>query len=169
MNSADSSKLYVGLDIGRTIRGAVVKQDSTIQERRQVVSEVRDPRAFVQQLVDMIDQLANDHAGPDCISSVGIGWPGLVNQRLHRLEVTPNMLDLSSVDLYEELTREIQLPIVFENDANAGAYGEWRAGAARELKDVLYVGLGTGIGAGLILGGHLQRGSQGFGGEFGHF
>jgi glucokinase len=169
MNSADSNKLYIGLDIGRMIRGAVVQQDSTILSRRQVVSEVRDPRAFIQQLVDMIDDLADEFGGPGRISSIGIGWPGLVNQRLRRLEVTPNMLDLSSVDLYQELTREIQLPIVFENDANAGAYGEWRAGAAVGLNDVLYVALGTGIGSGLILGGQLQRGSLGFGGEFGHF
>jgi glucokinase len=117
----------------------------------------------------MLDELAAEFGGPDRISSVGIGWPGLVNQRLRRLEVTPNMLDLSSVDLYQELTREIPRPIVFENDANAGAYGEWRAGAARGLNDVLYVALGTGIGSGLILGGQLQRGSQCFGGEFGHF
>src|SRR5262249_57591497 len=85
------------------------------------------------------------------------------------LEVTPNMLDLSSVDVDGEVAGEIHLPIIFENDANAGAYGEWCAGAARGLKDVLYVALGTGIGCGLILGGQLQRGSIGFGGEFGHF
>jgi len=151
------------------IRGAVVQEDSSILDRRQVVSEVRDPQTFVRQLVDMVDSLASGFGGRDRVSSVGIGWPGLVNQRLHRLEVTPNMLDLSSVDLYQELAREIPLPIVFENDANAGAYGEWRAGAAIGLKDVLYVALGTGIGCGLILGGQLQRGSLGFGGEFGHF
>jgi glucokinase len=169
MNSGDDGGLYIGLDIGRTIRGAVVRGDSTILERRQVVTEVRDPRAFVKQLVDMLEDLAGGGVGQGKVSSVGIGWPGLVNQRLRRLEVTPNMLDLSSVDLYAELTREIGLPIVFENDANAGAYGEWRSGAARGLNDVLYVALGTGIGCGLILGGQLQRGSLGFGGEIGHF
>lgn len=169
MSSADRPRLYVGFDIGRMIRGAVVRDDASIADRRQVVSEVRDPRVFIGQLVDMFHSLAGEFGGLDRISAVGIGWPGLVNQRLHRLEVTPNMLDLSSVDLYNELTKQIRLPIVFENDANAGAYGEWQAGAARGLDNVLYVGLGTGIGSGLILGGQLQRGSLGFGGEFGHF
>src|SRR5499427_1532022 len=164
-----ADRLFIGLDIGRTIRGAVVREDATILERRQVVSEVRDPLEFIKQLVDMVDELAGGSAGRHSVSSVGIGWPGLVNQRMNRLEVTPNILDLSSVDLYQELARQTGLPILFENDANAGAYGEWCAGAARGLRDVLYVALGTGIGCGLILGGQLQRGSIGFGGEFGHF
>src|SRR5262252_10946508 len=156
MNSPNDASLYIGLDIGRMIRGAVVRDDSVILNGQHVVAEVRDPQAFIKQLVDMFALLAAEQGGPGRISSVGIGWPGLVNSRLRRLEVTPNMLDVSSVD-------------VFENDANAGAYGEWRAGAAKGFNDVLYVALGTGIGCGLILGGQLQRGSLGFGGEFGHF
>jgi len=162
-------RLFIGLDIGRTIRGALLSEDSTIVERRQVVAEVRDPLEFIKQLVDMIDDLSGIAASRRSVSSVGIGWPGLVNQRMNRLEVTPNILDLSSVDLYQELARQTGLPILFENDANAGAYGELSAGAARGIKDVLYVALGTGIGAGLILEGRLQRGALGFGGEFGHF
>ena len=162
--------MFIGLDIGRTIRGAVVREDGTILEGRQVVSEVRDQLEFIKQLVDMIGELAGGAgAGRHSVSSVGIGWPGLVNQRMNRLEVTPNILDLSSIDLYRELAKRTGLPILFENDANAGAYGEWCAGAARGLKDVLFVALGTGIGAGLILEGRLQRGTLGFGGEFGHF
>jgi glucokinase len=169
MKQARDPSLYIGLDIGRMIRGAVVRDDSVILNRQQVVAEVKDPQAFIQQLVDMFGVLAAEAGGPAGISSVGIGWPGLVNRHLHRLEVTPNMLDLSSVDLYRELSVRIPVPIAFENDANAGAYGEWQAGAAKGLDDVLYVSLGTGIGCGLILGGQLQRGSLGFGGEFGHF
>src|SRR5215470_9368791 len=162
-------RLFIGLDIGRTIRGALLSQDSTIVERRRVVAEVRDPLEFIKQLVDMIDELSGIAASRNSVSSVGIGWPGLVNQRMNRLEVTPNILDLSSVDLYRELATQTGLPILFENDANAGAYGELSAGAARGMKDVLYIALGTGIGAGLILEGRLQRGALGFGGEFGHF
>jgi len=169
MNSPNDASLYIGLDIGRMIRGAVVRDDSVILNRQHVVAEVRDPQAFIKQLVDMFALLAAEQGGSARISSVGIGWPGLVNRRLRRLEVTPNMLDVSSVDVFAELARQIPVPIVFENDANAGAYGEWRAGAAKGFNDVLYIALGTGIGCGLILGGQLQRGSLGFGGEFGHF
>jgi predicted NBD/HSP70 family sugar kinase len=62
------------------------------------------------------------------------------------------MLDVSSFDVHRELLEATGLPVVFDNDANAGAYGEWRCGAARGYKDVFFVTMGTGIGAGLIQG-----------------
>jgi glucokinase len=81
----------------------------------------------------------------------------------------PNLVDVTSLDLHAELERAVDLPIVFDNDANAGAYGEWRCGAAQGFGDVFYVTMGTGIGSAVILGGQLQRGCRGFAGEFGHF
>src|SRR5262249_36574612 len=67
-----------------------------------------------------------------------------------------------------ELKQATGLPVVFDNDANAAAYGEWQCGAARGARDLIYITLGTGIGAGIVQGGRLQRGSHGFAGEFGH-
>jgi glucokinase len=93
----------------------------------------------------------------------------MVNHRTQRIEANPNLVDVSSFDLHAELERATGLPVVVDNDANVAAYGEWRAGAATGSTDVFYITMGTGIGAGLILGGELQRGSQGFAGEFGHF
>jgi glucokinase len=166
---ASETKLYIGLDVGRTIRGALIQGDGIIVRQRQVVSEVREPPVFIRQLADMIDALrATDEAGGDQVMAVGIGWAGLVNQRENRLEVAPNILDLSAFDVHRELCAATGLPIVFDNDANAGCYGEWRCGAARGYHDVFYITIGTGIGAALILGEKLHRGSLGFAGEFGH-
>jgi glucokinase len=160
-------ELYIGLDVGRTIRGALVRGDGAILLQRQVISEVRDPHAFIDQLIEMINGLqASAHAS---VVAAGIGWPGLVNQQANRVEVAPNILDISSFDLYEELRRATGLQVIFDNDANAGCYGEWRCGAARGYENVFYITMGTGIGAGLILGGQPQRGARGFAGEFGHF
>jgi glucokinase len=78
-------------------------------------------------------------------------------------------VDVSSYDLHSELERATGFPIVIDNDANVAAYGEWRSGAARGSNHVFFITMGTGIGAGLILGGQLQRGARGFAGEFGHF
>jgi glucokinase len=162
-------RLYIGLDVGRTIRGALMRDDGAILLQRQVVSEVRHPRIFIDQLIDMINGLP---ASPEAISrvrAVGIGWPGPVDERTNRPERAVNILDVSSFDLHQELREGTGLPVVFDNDANAGAYGELCCGAARGYRDVFYVTMGTGIGAGLILDGRLQRGSRGFAGEFGHF
>lgn len=164
-----SNKLYLGLDVGRTIRGALVREDGSIIKQLRVVSEVSDPRVFIDQLIEIINSLRASDEARDSAAAVGIGWAGLVNQSAQRIEANPNLLDVSSFDLHGELERGTGLPIVIDNDANVAAYGEWRSGAARGFVDVFFVTMGTGIGSGLILGGKLQRGSRGFAGEFGHF
>lgn len=166
---SDSNKFYIGLDVGRTIRGARVREDGSIIEQRQVVSEVSDPRVFIDQLIEIINRLRASDSDGGAAAAVGIGWAGLVNQSAQRIEANPNLVDVSSFDLHGELKRATGLPIVIDNDANVAAYGEWRSGAARGFEDVFFVTMGTGIGSGLILGGKLQRGSRGFAGEFGHF
>lgn len=167
--TSDSNKLYIGLDVGRTIRGALVSEDGSIIAQQRVVSEVSDPRIFIDQLIEIINRLRSSDKAQGRAAAVGIGWAGLVNQSAQRIEANPNLVDVSSFDLHGELKRETGLPIVIDNDANVAAYGEWRSGAARGFEDVFFVTMGTGIGSGLILGGKLQRGSRGFAGEFGHF
>jgi len=160
-------RLYIGLDVGRTIRGALIDELGAILLQRKVVSEVRSADTFLNQIVDVILRLKAEAHGP--VTAAGIGWPGLVNQHANRLEATPNQIDLSSLEPYRRLREAAGLPVLFDNDANAGAYGEWRCGIAQGFSNVLYVAFGTGIGGALILGGELQRGCRGFAGEFGHF
>lgn len=165
----NSEKLYVGLDVGRTIRGALVSGNGRIIQQKRVVSEVTNPRVFIDQLIETITQLRAEGETSNPVLAAGIGWAGMVNHRTQRIEANPNLVDVSSFDLHAELERATGLPVVVDNDANVAAYGEWRAGAATGSTDVFYITMGTGIGAGLILGGELQRGSLGFAGEFGHF
>ncbi|HVF89654.1 MAG TPA: ROK family protein [Blastocatellia bacterium] len=169
MSAERNGKFYLGLDVGRTIRGALVGEDGSILRQRRVVSEVSDPRVFIRQLVDTIDELRSSEEAGGRVAAAGIGWAGLVDQRAQRIEVTPNLIDVSSFDLHEELQSSTGLPVMFDNDANAAAYGEWKCGAARGIDDLFFITLGTGIGAALVLGGQLQRGRRGFAGEFGHF
>jgi predicted NBD/HSP70 family sugar kinase len=68
----------------------------------------------------------------------------------------------------EELSRRLDLPVAVDNDANLGALAEVSLGAARGLSDVVYVMLSSGIGSGLVTGGRLHRGANGFAGELGH-
>jgi len=167
MNGVESEDLYIGLDVGRTIRGALIRADGSILRQHRVVSEVSDPRIFINQLIDVIKTLQSDQG--ERVLAAGIGWAGLVNQRDQRIEANPNLVDVSSYDLHSELERATGFTVVIDNDANVAVYGEWQSGAARGFNDVFYVTLGTGIGSGLILGSQLQRGSRGFAGEFGHF
>ena len=165
VSAADSHRFYLGLDVGRTIRGAVIGADGAIIKQARVVSEVSDPRVFIDQLVEVIAQLSAEGQA----AAAGIGWAGLINRSTQRAEANPNLVDVSSFDLHAELEAATRLPIIIDNDANMAAYGEWRSGAARGCRDVFFITMGTGIGAGLILDGQLQRGNRGFAGEFGHF
>ena len=165
----ESTNHFIGIDVGRTIRGALVREDGTILKQDRVVAETAEPRSFIRQLTEMINGLRDAAGSEGRAAAVGIGWAGMVNHRAQRVAATPNLVDVSAIDLHSELEKATGLPLVFDNDANVAAYGEWCCGAARGSADVFFVTIGTGIGAGLILGGQLQRGSRGFAGEFGHF
>ena len=74
----------------------------------------------------------------------------------------------SGIDVREEAGRRLGLPVVVENDANAGALGELTWGAGRGVRTMAYIKLGHGVGSGLILDGALFRGATGSAGEIGH-
>src|SRR4030095_14847449 len=100
---------YIGLDVGRTIRGALVRLDGSILQQQRTVSEVHDARVFVSQLTDVIKALRSSEHG-DRAAGVGIGWAGLINQRAQRIEASPNIVDVSSYDLPPGLGRATGLP-----------------------------------------------------------
>jgi glucokinase len=102
------------------------------------------------------------------VDAVGIscGGPldsaaGILTGPLH----LPGWIELPIVELAE---REFGLPAVLENDATAGALGEFRYGAAREASTIVYLTISTGIGGGAVVDGRLHKGAAGNGGEFGH-
>jgi glucokinase len=99
--------------------------------------------------------------------AVGVGAAGMVALGTGHLLFAPNIAwrDVRLKELVHEATG---LPVQVENDCTAAAYGEWRVGAAKGVRDVLYVGVGTGIGGGLVVDGRLYRGAHGYAGEIGH-
>jgi glucokinase len=96
-----------------------------------------------------------------------VGAAGLVDRRTGILAYAPN-LAWRGVDIPDVVSGALGIPATVDNDCTTAAFGEWRLGAARGIDDVLYVGVGTGVGGGLILGGRLHRGAVGFAGEIGH-
>ncbi len=104
------------------------------------------------------------------VVGAAIGLPGLVDQRRRRLIVAPN-LGWHDVPVADELATRLgrqQLLIAVDNEANLAALAEHRDGAARDIDDVIFVSGDVGIGAGVLIGGELHRGSHGFAGELGH-
>jgi len=98
---------------------------------------------------------------------IGLGLPGLVDQRHGRLVFAPN-LGWSDVPLQQLWGARFNLAVFVENEANAAALGEYYFGIARNVHNLIYLSAGIGLGGGIIINGRLFRGSGGYAGEIGH-
>lgn len=101
------------------------------------------------------------------VIGLGLGVAGVVSQAEAIVKEAPN-LDWREVPLRDLVAARTGLPVWLENDTNAAALGEFWFGAGREATNMLYLGIGTGIGGGIILDGKLYRGCSGGAGEVGH-
>lgn len=101
------------------------------------------------------------------VTSIGIGFPGFIDPNTQNIMQSPNLPGLQDVDLSHDLSALIGLPVSTENDALAAAYGEY-AHSDLIVHHLLYLGLGTGVGGGLILNGKPWQGAHGVAMEAGH-
>ena len=108
-------------------------------------------------------------AAPDrSVAQIAMGLPCSIDERTGRVsynEILPGWVGLDPAD---ELARRCGCPVTVENDANLAALGEYGHGAARGVRDLIFVKVSRGIGAGLILDGRLYRGATGVAGNVGH-
>jgi len=103
---------------------------------------------------------------PYGIIGIGIGVPGTIWENGEIL-LAPN-LGWTNIKLKQILQEKYDLPIIIENEANAGAYGEKHFGVGKAYSNIVYISIGIGIGTGLIIKEQLYKGKQGFSGELGH-
>ena len=156
---------YIGIDIGgTTIKAARVDAGGRVLDSARAQTAANDLEGLVATLAGLADQL---RAGSD-VSAVGLGIPGLRNKETGVVQTSPHIPCIRNVNLEQLLRQKLGIPVISENDANAGAYGEWRCGAGKNLQHLAYITLGTGLGCGLILSGELFRGTSGYAGELGH-
>lgn len=153
----------VGIDVGATKAEAVrVTADATVQAR----ALADTPATDVPGVLAAMRKVAAEVADPSTVA-IGVGAAGLLERDTGIMRFAPNIA-WRDVDLAAELT-SFGVPTSVDNDCTTAAVGELLAGAGRGVDDFLYVGMGTGIGGGLVLGGSVQRGAHGFAGEIGHF
>jgi glucokinase len=155
--------IAIGLDVGGTkVLGVAVdpRDPGTILAEGRVATP-DGGAGLVDTLMELVGSLAE---GP---TSIGVGVPGLVD-RAGTLHMGPHLRRMHQVPLARLLTERSGLPTTVDNDANCHAVGEAAAGAAIGAAEALVVTLGTGIGAGIITGGRLLHGANGFAGEPGH-
>ena len=158
----------IGVDIGvnyvlavlTDLKGKIIVEKSQNVNRTSYSSIIGTVQTMIQSLMD---EMPNSRYG---IVGIGVGVPGIVNKEGSVL-LAPN-LGWTNIQLKEDLERIFNVPIIIENEANAGAVGEQQFGAGQDYENILYVSAGIGIGVGIILNKELYQGKSGFSGEMGH-
>lgn len=164
----------VGIDLGGTsVKVGVLGEDGSRLASRDFPSELeRGPADLARRMAEAARALgARARAGNHTEGSIGLAVPGLLDRAAGIVLASPNLVPIEGYPLRDELARLLGLGpgcVRFENDANAAAVGEHRAGAARGEDDFAMVTLGTGVGGGILLEGKLVIGEGGLAGELGH-
>lgn len=163
-------KYYVGIDLGGTnIVAGVVDEEYNIIAKASVKTNCPRPEKEIADDMAKTALQAVKNAGLtiDDIEWIGVGTPGIANSSTGIIEYSNN-LGFKNTPMFEYIRETIDKPIFIENDANAAAYGEYVAGAAKGAKNAVCITLGTGVGSGIIVDGKIYSGSNFAGGEIGH-
>ena len=157
-------ELTIGVDVGGTkIAAGVVGPGGELVEKVRVSTPATTAEAVEAGIVEAVRRLLTRHVAV----AVGVAVAGFVDEKRSLLRFAPN-LPMVERPLRDLLGRQIDLPVVVENDANAAAWGEFRFGGGRGCSDVVALTVGTGLGGAIVLDGRLVRGAFGSAGEFGH-
>jgi glucokinase len=159
----------IGIDIGATkIASVLLSESGEVVKSSQVLTLPEEgPQAALDKVADQILTLAQ--GCPGAIAGIGIGSPGKVDSQRGVVYNAVN-LGWTEVSLTEEITRRLPqgLPVWIQKDANLSALGEYYFGACQGVHDFVYLGIGSGLGAGIISSGRLITGSDWYAADVGH-
>jgi predicted NBD/HSP70 family sugar kinase len=164
-----TAAFIASVDLGGTkVRAALADLSCNIIGE---VSEATDGRGgvdIVRQIARLCRQTALANGIPsDRIRFATVGVPGAPDAATGRILMAPNIAGMDEIDFAAALEAELGIGIQVENDVNLAVLGENWAGCATDVDDVVFISLGTGIGAGVLINGKLVRGISGAAGEAG--
>lgn len=163
-------KYYVGIDLGGTniVAGVVDEEYNIIAKASTKTNCPRPEKEIADDMAKMaIEAVKNAKLTMDQIEWIGVGTPGIANSETGIIEYSNN-LGFKNTPMVKYIQETIDKPVFIENDANAAAYGEFVAGAAKGAKNAVCITLGTGVGGGIIIDGRIYSGSNFAGAEIGH-
>ncbi|MFF7081534.1 ROK family transcriptional regulator [Streptomyces lavendulae] len=163
--------IVIGVDFGHThLRVAVGNL------AHQVLAEETEPLDVDASWVDGFDRaealvgrlIEGVGVGRDKVIGVGLGVPGPIDVESGTLGSTAILPGWAGINPRRELSQRLGVPVYVDNDANLGALGELVWGSGRGVKDLAYIKVASGVGAGLVINGQIYRGPGGTAGEIGH-
>jgi glucokinase len=164
------TEVVIGIDIGGTFTkfGIVDRDGNCLKENFTSTDKFSELDVYLEHLHTEIEELINSINNDITIKGVGIGAPN-GNYYNGTIEHAPNLNWKGIIPFVERLKEYFPgLPVVLTNDANAAAIGEMIYGGAKGMKDFIVITLGTGLGSGIVVGGNVVYGHDGFAGELGH-
>ncbi|MBT8507730.1 hypothetical protein AZH53_04770 [Methanomicrobiaceae archaeon CYW5] len=169
MNEKTRAYDVIAVDIGAThLRTARISASGTLHDlkRQNLCTTCRSAEEITRSVVTAVGELLG--MGRDSpATAIGIAAAGPLNSGFGAIVGSPNM-PYARIDLTDPLQEAVGLPVYLLNDCTAGALGETSFGPFREAADLVYITMSTGIGAGVIAGGHPMTGNNGNAAEVGH-
>jgi glucokinase len=165
----DANLLALAVDLGGTnLRAALVDRDGVIlHEERTATRADAGPDAVIARVADTVARVVAATGAPEEVG-IGVAAPGPLNPRTGVVYFCPNLPGWRDTPLRAQLAQLTSRDVQIGNDANAAALGEYYFGSRKSVANLIYVGLGTGVGGGVISDGALIDGALGMGGELGH-
>jgi len=159
--------LVLGIDLGtRFLRGALCDLSGTIRARHDIEHGGIDADRALDAIVELRDALVRSAGlSHELIDETVVGIPGVVEQETGAVRLATNVPGLDGRRYATDLEARLGERVTLENDVNLAALGERRLGVAQGVDDFMFLSVGTGLGAGLVLRGDLQRGHHGAAGE----
>jgi len=164
-------RIFLGIDLGGTnIKAGCLDHNFNLLCKTAAPTDADlGPDAVIDRITDTAAKLLSENGlTMESVEAAGIGSPGTLNIAEGMVISAPNFPKFRNIPLRDMLSRRLSKPVVFENDANAACWAEYRAGAGKGVNDMLFMTLGTGIGGGIISNGELVHGYFDNAAEFGH-
>jgi glucokinase len=165
------ANILIGIDLGGTnIKISCFDMQLEVLKKTSITTDAcLGPQIVVERMIAAIGRLVKE-SGFDLsnISAAGIGTPGPADYKTGIIINSTNMPTFKNVPIRKMLSDGLHCPVVFDNDANVACWGEFVAGAGKDVDNMVFFTLGTGIGGGIISDGELLRGSSGNAAELGH-
>lgn len=159
---------YIGLDIGGTKCAATLGKETDdlpqIVDKKYFLTEQKQPKEILEEFSIFIDRYIKEYD----INGIGISCGGPLDSAKGIIMKPPSLPLWDNIEIVKYFKDKYGIDTYLQNDANACAVAEWKFGAGKGKKNVIFLTFGTGLGAGLILNGKLYSGTNDNAGEIGH-
>ncbi|WP_077326973.1 ROK family glucokinase [Virgibacillus siamensis] len=156
---------FIGIDVGgTTVKFGIINENGNILDKWEIPTNTdNEGESILSDIWKSIEGRVSLHD----VAGVGIGVPGFIDQKTGDVYEAVN-IGWKQVELAKIMKEKTGLPVFVENDANAAVLGENWKGAGGQVKNLVAITVGTGIGGGIIANGSILNGESGTAGEIGH-